>query len=183
MKRFIIILVALLCFGRIASAQQVTLGTNFIQVVDFGTINLETHIALTQHTSLGVGGRYNRWDYHRLQEDHLLNRKRSLWVGVRYWPWNVYSGWYFGAKAQYQEYNRNIFMKYKSQGDEYGLGLQFGYAFMLNEHWNLEFGAGAWGGIDYYSDFTKAELGRFMRSGKKGFVLPDDLHVGIYYIF
>lgn len=172
-----------MCFARPAEAQQVSVGTNLIQIVNFGTVNLEAHVGLSQHISLGVGGRYNRWDYHRLEEDHLLNRKRTAWLGVRYWPWNVYSGWYFGAKAQYQEYNRNLLMDYKSQGDEFGAGLQFGYAWMLNEHWNFELGAGLWGGIDIYANYTKAEMGRFIDSGRKYFILPDDLHVGIYYIF
>ena len=70
-----------------------------------------------------------------------------------------------------------------TQGDRYGGGLSAGYSRMLGEHFNIDFGLGLWTGYSIYSIYQCQTCGRRLSSGSKAFVLPNDIILGINYIF
>ncbi|MBR5925551.1 MAG: DUF3575 domain-containing protein, partial [Bacteroidales bacterium] len=97
---------------------------------------------------------------------------------------NVYSGWWVGAKAQYQEYNHGgIITKTAEEGDAFGAALAGGYSLMLKEHWNLDFGLGVWGGCTKYRKFAYPENGKITEEGHKWFFLPNEVILSLVYIF
>ena len=176
------VLAALLLSGTVCRAQNVSVSTNVVMLADFGTPNLEMGFSVGPKASLHVGGRYNNWTFR--PDDPLLNRKRTVWAGVRWWSWNVNSGFFIQGKFQYQEYNRNVLMKgLKEQGDAFGVGLGAGYAVMLSRHFNIEFGAHFWAGMTKYGTYDAAIGGYYVDSGTKFFALPDDLCLSFVYIF
>ena len=105
-------------------------------------------------------------------------------AGVRWWPWYIYSGWWFGLAGQYQEYNRGgIFSSTTEEGDAYGAALSAGYTVMLHEHLNLEIGAAGWAGRTVYTVYDCPRCGRISDSGRKWFALPSELVLSLVWIF
>lgn len=69
------------------------------------------------------------------------------------------------------------------EGDRAGLGMYAGYTYMLGSHFNLEFGLGVWGGVDWFSRYSCQSCGLTVGSGRRWFVLPDDIMIALVYVF
>ena len=195
---------ALLLPGR-AEAQQYSISTNLAGWADFGTANLEAGTAIDRHCSIHAGFRYNPWTFRPVpkealqalldgpvpeaiktfeRQDQLQNRKRAYYASLRWWPWHIYSGWWFGARGQWMEYNRGgIISPSTEEGEALGGGLSAGYTRMIHRNWNIEFGLGLWGGTTRYTTYACPTCGSVTDSGKKVFILPDDVMVALIYIF
>lgn len=188
MKRIIRIIILAAVFGSLsltASAQRFSVGTNVIGWADFVTVNGEFSAAFSRHFTANLRLRYNPWTFNEGKENQIQNRKRSVAAGVRYWPWHIYSGWWFQADGQLQEYNRGGFFGNPAteEGLAYGGVLSFGYTLMIHENWNIEFGAGAFLGGKNYTRYSCPKCGQIEDRGDKFFFLPDDLKVSFVYIF
>lgn len=204
MKRFVTILILVVTAGAyIANAQtqkpqKFSVGINAFEALNFGTPNIEVGYTLTQRMSIHAGGRYNNWGYGP-EDAGIQNRKRTAWLGVRYWPWYVNSGWFIQVKGQYNEINSNIFTqkffdpftnrtnRKKMEGDAFGGGIAAGYDVMLSKHWNIEFGLGVWCGVWTNLSTYSRRIGGYKIENEcwqnKFFVLPDDVLITFKYIF
>ena len=69
------------------------------------------------------------------------------------------------------------------EGDRVGIGLYSGYTMMLSRHFNIEFGAGFWTGLDIYRKYSCPVCGLTTDKGRKGFILPDDIMISLVYVF
>lgn len=201
MKKTVIILalcVLSAAFGPDASAQRYSVATNLVEWANLGTINAEAGVAVSRHFSVHAAARYNPWTFRPGNPDDRLtdplgdtelqfeNRKQAYSLGVRYWPWYIYTGWWFYARGQYMEYNRGgLINHWAEEGDAYGLGLGFGYTYLLRKNWNIEFGAGVWGGYRDNTRYRCTNCGTVLDqgTGKGGFFLPDDVFISLIYIF
>ena len=185
MKKIIIALVCAVFLSLDAGAQKWSLSTNIVDWANLGTMNVEAGIAVSQHWSVMAGARYNPWTFNEGNEEtQFQNRKQSYHVGVRAWPWHIYSGWWFAAHAQYQEYNRGgLVSRDTEEGDAVGLGLSLGYTLMLHKKLNVEFGIGGWGGYKWYTEYQCPKCGMIINNGEKWFVLPNELKISLMYIF
>ena len=194
MKRLIAFFISLLLSAVAAMAQTYAVAVNTADMLDLGTMSLEGSVAVGQHWSIHAGAKVNPWTFNKHDTwnglfsepdpDQKQDRKQVYAAGVRWWPWNVYSGWWVGGKAQYQEYNHGgIITKTAEEGDAFGAALSGGYSLMLKEHWNLDFGLGAWGGWTKYRKFEYPENGKLIEEGHKWFFLPNEVILSIVYIF
>ena len=177
------------------SAQEFTLSTNLLDWANLGTANLQAGVSLSRHLSLHAGARYNNWNFGSAEKGNpFQNRARTASLGLRWWPWNVSSSWWFGAKAQVEEYNRGgLFRKMKTEeGLAVGLGMGAGYSWLISDHWNLDLGLGFWTGRARYTLYRcprcgrilSSEDGRLIRDRWKWFLLPsNDVQVSLTYIF
>lgn len=167
------------------SDRHVSISTNAVNWLALGTVNANVSIALDRHFSLGAGGRYNPWTYGSGDSAKQMQmRERTANVALRYWPWFVYSGWWFDAGIQYQEYNKGgVVSRLTEEGDAYGLSLGLGYTHMLNPRINLEFGLWMWGGYKKYATYVCPLCGRKLDEGAKGFFAPDNVALSIIYLF
>lgn len=168
-----------------ASAQKIAVGTNAVDYVNLGTINLDAGISVSQHWSVHAGFKYNPWRFKQGTPDAFQNSKRTFYVGPRFWFWHVYSGWWVSAVGQYQEYNHGgwLFGDTAEEGDAWGMGLSAGYTLMLNSWFNLEFALGAWGGYTTYTSYECAECGRIVEQGFKYFIMPNTVNVSAVFVF
>ena len=175
-------------------AQNWAMAVNTADMLDLGTMSVESSVAVGQHWSINAGAKVNPWTFAKHDTWNGLfsepdpnqkqDRKQVYAAGVRWWPWNVYSGWWVGGKAQYQEYNHGgIITKMAEEGDAFGAALSGGYSLMLKEHWNLDFGLGVWGGWTKYRKYEYPENGKLIDEGHKWFFLPNELILSIVYIF
>lgn len=188
MRRVKLILVALLMTslsGGVLKAQKYSLSTNLLECARLGTLNIDASYAIDRHWSLTAGARYNPFTYHKGDsEKQFQARQQSYAVGARLWPWHIMSGWWFGAKTRWQEYNiGGIISPQTREGDRFGGGLYAGYAHMLAPFLNIEFGLGLWAGADIYKVYSCPSCGLTLDNGVKGFVLPDDITIALVYVF
>ncbi len=177
-----------------AAAQTWAVAANAADMIDLGTIGVEGSAAVAQHWSIHVGAKFNPWTFGKKDTfnglfsepnpDQKQDRKQAYAIGARWWPWNVYSGWWVGGKAQYQEYNHGgIITKTSEEGDAFGAAISGGYSLMLKEHINLDFGLGLWGGWTKYTTYACPSCGKVVDEGQKWFILPNEVILSLVYIF
>lgn len=170
-------------------------------VVDWGWFlspNLEIQYAVGRHVSLDASAIYNGWTYNNSDMQKRNRQCRQEYsLGMRWWPWYVYSGWWVGAGAQYQEYSRrpmdNVF--HKEEGDAYGITLSGGYSIHVNPWFNVDIGLGFWAGSKSYKVYESVdkacpECGKRIdrtdgsEAPSKGFFFsPEQVLISLMFIF
>ena len=178
-------MVALLLAAVSSEARRYSVSTNILGYLYLGTINMEASYGLSQHWSVNAGARFNPFTF-RLPGDgrQFQNRQQSYDLGVRLWPWHIFSGWWVAAKVKYEEYNAGgIFSQETEEGDGVGIGLSAGYSYMLHPNLNLEFGVGLWSGVKKYTVYDCPACGLTVDSGTKGFIMPNEILLSLVYVF
>ena len=172
------VILSLLCLN--IGAQTVSVSTNALDYANLGTLNAEVGVATGRHISLSAEALYNPWNW-----GETRNRQRTFSAGVRWWPWNIWAGWWVAAKGQWREYNGNLFHRdgTTEEGWAAGGGFSIGYALMLSRHFNLDFGAGFWAGSRNYTTYACPRCGRITGRGATGFIGPNDIHASLVYVF
>lgn len=185
MKRTLTLLTLLIVFAVSASAQKWSVATNIMDYVSLGTFNAEGSVATGRHITLNASARVNPWTFFEGDNGRQMqNRHQTYAAGIRYWPWHIYSGWWFSAALQYQEYNRGgIISQSTEEGDAYGISPGTGYSLMLHENLNLDFGLSFWTGQKTYITYACPSCGRVTDKGSKWFIMPNEIRVAIQYIF
>ena len=184
MKKILSFLIILLATGVAASAQQWSVGTNLLGYANMGTLNLEASAAVARHLTVVGSAQFNPWTFNKGLENQKQNRSQSYGLGVRWWPWYVYSGWWMSFKGKYEEYNRGGWKSpVTEEGDAWGASLGLGYTLMLKDYLNLEFGAGLWGGRKSFTRYACPSCGRITEQGNGWFIMPSDVMVSIVFIF
>ena len=165
------------------SGQALSVSTNFADLANRGTMSLEAGYGVSQHWSVNAGVKYNPFSFGEAP-DLRQSRQRSLSAGVRYWPWNVWSGWWAAAALRWQEYNTGGFVSPEThEGDRYGGVFRAGYAYILTPRLNLDFGLGLWGGYDVYTVYACPRCGRTVADGADYFFKMSDIIVALSFIF
>ena len=185
MIRILIAMATIILTSSAASAQKWSLSTNAVDWLVLGTSNIEGGVAVGRHLSLHTGMKINPWTFKGNESERQYQaRQQTYYGGVRIWPWNIYSGWWFETKAQYSEYNiGGIWSKKTEEGDAYGIGLAAGYTLMVHKNLNIDFGVGMWGGMKKYTVYSCPKCGIIDESGRKAFFLPDNIALALVYIF
>lgn len=166
--------------------QKWSVGTNLLGYANFLTINAEATVSVHRNWSVGLMGEYNPFYFPTKSNEsgQLQNKTITVSAGARYWPFYVHSGFFYGCKLQWDRYNSGgIFSPECEEGDAFGLGLNFGYALMLTEHLNMEFGIGFWAGGTVYRRYASTVCGKRIGSGTKAFIAPDNIVINLVYIF
>lgn len=167
-----------------AAAQNCSVSTNLAGYAWYGTMGVEAGYGVAQHWTLTAGAVYNPFVFKDEEDAVRQSKQRTVSAGGRYWPWHIFSGWWMGAKAQYQEYNEGgIKSPLTREGDRVGAGLSAGYTYMLGQHFNFEIGIGLWSGFDKYVVYECPVCGRRIDKGGKVFLLPNDLSLSVSYVF
>ena len=171
----------------VTNAQKWAISTNALSWASLGTVNVEGAYSINQHFSLNAGVAYNPWDVFSPTNLVMRNNQLGGFLGVKYWPWHVYSEWWIGGKVQYKQFEQvGILTSNLVKGDAIGAGLSAGYSFMISNHFNLDLGAGIWGGkIINYKEYKGKTIddSKLKEQGSKGFVFLDNLILSIIYIF
>lgn len=118
----------------------------------------------------------------------VQNQQKSASLGVRYWPWYVFSGWWVCAKAQYCDYaETGIWRPEYDSGKAVGGGLSAGYTLLISKNFNIEFGAGFWGGKLLEHTLANCPdpdcMDKPRESGPKNFIALNDLNISLHWVF
>lgn len=195
MKRLLLIGVLGLILPLTCGAQIWTVQTNVLDWAALGTANAEIGVSVAQHFSIVVGGRYNPWEFHGEVSDNegkpinfpIQLQQQTAYLGVRYWPWYVNSGFWLAVKGQYMASfsNTGVWRAALEEGKNgFGGGLSLGYTFMLSKHLNLELGAGGWAGVfKEYACYNSPKKFYVREEGRKTFIAPDQVSLSFVYVF
>jgi hypothetical protein len=137
-KLYILVLFAsIICLPHVF-AQQIGVKSNILYDVTT-TVNLGLEVAMAPQWTIDLPVNYNPWEF-------AGNRKLKHWLiqpEARYWFCERFNGHFVGLHTHIGEYNigglQSIGLKNsRYQGNFYGVGLTYGYQWILGRRWNLE---------------------------------------------
>ena len=189
MRKLLILLFLSCCSAGPAAAQRFGVKTNALHWATAGTLNAGLEAGLGKRTSLELTGDYNPWTLDRDE-----NRKLKFWSVMpefRYWLCERFNGHLFGLHSGYGEYNisgvRIPFQNKSTQEHRYegwatGIGISYGYTWILGKRWNLEANIGAGYIYTKYDKYECKTCGRFKGNQKKHYFGPTKAGISLIYI-
>ncbi len=179
--------------GHSAYTQNIGVKTNLI-ADGLLSPNLGLEIGLAPKWTLELIGEFNGWTLsHQRQWKHWLAMPEA-----RYWFCDRFSGHFLGIEAHGGQYNiggfdgkYNLFgtnaHKLKDtryQGWFVGGGITYGYAWILNRHWNLEAEIGIGYSYTRYDRFRCVGCGKKIENDKShNYVGPTKAALNVVYLF
>lgn len=152
------------------------------------TINMGIEIGLSDYLTLDLSGSYNPFEFSSNKKiKHLLVQPE-----LRYWVYEPFNGHFLGAHAIYSQFNvGNVSLpldiypnlkNYRYEGFGYGLGLSYGYQWILKGRWNLEFSLGL--GYIYldYERYQCQSCGDKLGEGNKNYFGPTKIGLSLIYL-
>jgi len=175
-----------------AKAQDVAIKTNLLSDA-FMNVNLGIEVGLAPRWSIDVSGDFNGWT---LSD----NRKWKHWFvqpEARYWLCEALGGHFFGVHAMAGQYNiGHLDMDFKFLGTDFGklkdsryqgwfggLGVAYGYAWLLGKHWSLEGEIGVGWLHTKYDKFECEGCGRRVGSARHDYFGPTKAAINLVYVF
>lgn len=194
MKKIIILLLALVVSVGVAKAQDFAVKTNLLYDATL-TANAGIEIGVTPKWSVDLSGNFNAWTLsHGKKWKHWLVQPE-----LRYWFCDAFAGHFVGAHALAGQYNAghidmgaleflglgfSDLKERRHQGWYGGLGVAYGYSWILSKHFNLEAELGLGWIYTKYDTFECAGCGRKVESGKtRHYVGPTKAALSLVYIF
>lgn len=189
MKKLILgIFLAVWWCGNHACAQDIAAKTNLLYWTTT-TPNIGMEFGLGEQTTLELTGGYNPWTLDKEQ-----NKKLKHWLVMpefRYWLCERFNGHFFGIHTGYTFYNisgvRIPFQgketaDHRYQGWATGLGISYGYSWILGKRWNIEATIGFGYAYSNYDKYECATCGRFKGSRDKHYFGPTKAGISLIYI-
>lgn len=193
MKLKLNILVVMLALFSDVRAQHVAIKTNIISDV-FLSPNLGVEVGLAPRWTIDLTGQLNAWT---LSHD----RRWKHWIlqpEGRYWFCDRFAGHFLGAHLLGGQYNAGGFngrihflgtdtrklTNARYQGWFAGVGVAYGYAWILGRHWNLEAEIGLGYAYTRYDKFPCAKCGKKIAEDRPHhYVGPTKAAVNLVYLF
>ncbi len=153
-----------------------------------GTFNLGAEFRLSNYLTLDLSANYNPWTF----SDNRKLKHIQVQPELRYWVHEPFNGHFLGAHVNYTNFNvgnlnlpLNIFSDLKDhrlQGNGYGVGVAYGYQWLLSPRWSMEASLG----LGYmYLDYSRYEChtcGKKLNKDNKHYFGPTKLGVSLIYI-
>lgn len=189
---FAAFLAGVFCCTPTIHAQQVSVKTNILYDAT-ASINLGAEVTVAPRWSLDLSGDYNAWTFSN-------GRRWKHWFlqpEARYWLCEGTIGHFVGLHAlggkynighlgfarDFLGYNFSNLKDHRYQGWMAGVGVAYGYSWMLHKHWNIEAELGIGWIHAKYDTFECKGCGRRVGSGHKNFVMPTKAAVNLVYVF
>ena len=182
-----------LLWGSRVEGQNVAVKTNLLYDALLN-VNLGVEVGLSSRWTLDVSADYNGWTLsHGRKWKHWL-----LQPEVRYWFCDRFSGHFLGGHLLGGQYNAgglkngisflgtdfSRLSNRRYQGWFTGVGIAYGYAWILGKHWNLEAEVGIGYIYTRYDIFPCASCGtKLVEDAKHHYVGPTKAAVNLVYTF
>ena len=144
---FLLLSAALWGLPRRAAAQIFAVRANALAACG-ATLNAGAEAALTDNWSLELSGYWNP-----VQTASLSMNFHAVQLGGRYWFYESFVGHFLGQHLTYADYDLGSRTR-RYKGHAYGLGVSYGYAWMLSKRWNVAVEAGV---SDYWRKYVGLE--------------------------
>lgn len=175
----ILILSGVLFCCQSAVAQRVAVKTNALDWLTL-TPNISLEARLNSRLTLDIGFAVNPVTSpiaDKIKPSHFRFQPE-----LRYWFNRPMARHFVGFAPMFADYNVQWNTR-KYQGDLFAFGFNYGYALVLNRHWNVEFSAGVGIGRIRCYKYTTAEDRPAKPNYTKWAPMPVDLSVSFAYIF
>lgn len=174
------------------SAQEVALKTNVASDA-FLNVNLGAEVSVAPRWSVELTGDFNAWS--------LSGGKRwKHWIAQpegRYWFCEALGGHFVGLHALFGQVNVGhldtdfkflgtdfgVLRDHRYQGWVGGVGVAYGYSWLLGKHWNLEAEIGLGWVHASYDVYECAGCGRRVDKGRHNYVGPTKAAINLVYVF
>ena len=146
------------------------------------TINLGMETRVDSLWTIDLSGNYNAWKLgSNKQIKHWLIQPEA-----RYWLREAFGGHFFGFHLMGGQYNvANVKLLgtngYRYQGWLMGAGISYGYAWRLDERWNLEASLGLGYARLAYDKYPCGECGARIKSSHTNYFGPTRASISIIY--
>lgn len=175
-----------------AGAQKLAVKTNILYDAT-ATVNLGVEAKVAPQWTVDVSGNFNAWDISGHKWKHW-----ALQPEARYWFCQAWSGHFVGAHLIAGQYNfGNLDMPFKFLGTDFrnlknyryqgwmgGLGIAYGYSWILDRHWNIEAEIGLGWLYTRYDRFECADCGRKVETKHPhNYVGPTKAALNLIYTF
>lgn len=185
MKRNLCLLLLLISVS--LAAQNVAVKTNLLYDAT-ATVNLGAEIGLSPKWTLDLSANYNGWTFNE-------NRKWKHWLAqpeARYWLCERFNGHFVGAHLLGGQYNvggiklpfglyKNL-EDYRYEGWYAGVGLVYGYQWLLGKRWSIEAALGLGYIRAHYDQYDCPHCGEWRGSGNKNYLGVTKAAVSLIYI-
>lgn len=191
----------MLCLGvSCIQAQALAVKTNLLSDMTL-TPTIGGEVSLGTRSSLNLVYGINPWTF---RSDTHGHRKAKFWVLMpeyRWWSCSVFNGHFFGVHAMGGQFNamnvnlpipgaffggdniRSQVRHSRYQGGYAGLGLTYGYQWILSRHWNLEAEVGLGYNYVWYDKYGCGECEGKVKSGHTNYAGITKLGLSVLYIF
>ena len=174
------ILCVLLFVGSMTSlsAQHIGLKTNGV-LLGTASPNIGVEFGLGRKFSLSNEGRYNPITF----KPDLFWKHWLVQPELRWWYCHRYAGSFWGLLGFYGEYNVNIpkTTKFRYEGNLYGVGLSYGYSWILNNRWNIEAVVGAGYARMKYDKYECGDCGEKLGTYERNYIGPTRAAISLIY--
>lgn len=177
MKRILIILIFIIGFWHIATAQDVAIKTNTLYWLTT-TPNLGVEFSLSKKMTLELAGAYNPWTF---KDD----KKMHFWLAqpeLKYWFCEKFNGHFVGLHlhgAQYYGgFNSKLYDGYLAGG-----GFTYGYDWILSPHWNIEAAIGIGYAHLWYKQSDRIPCEKCFERKHKNYFGPTKVAISLTYLF
>ncbi len=153
------------------------------------TLNLGVEIGTGDKTTLEIMGGYNPWVLN--QAKHMKIKHAMVMPEFRYWFCEKFNGHFIGAHTGYAFYNiggiqlphvPQPMKEHRYQGWATGLGVAYGYQWVIGKRWNLEASLGAGWVYTRFDKYQCVECGRFRGSSDHHYFGPTKAAISFIYI-
>lgn len=170
----------------------VGLKTNFLYDATL-TANAGIEFGLAPKWSMDISGNFRGWMNGEQTWKHWLVQPEA-----RYWFCDIFAGHFVGVHGIAGQFNWGAFEKaydfintpfsyledHRAQGWGFGAGVAYGYAWVLNRHWNIEAEVGAGFIRTIYDVYDCGECASVIDSGvKHTYYGPTKVAVNLIYVF
>ena len=162
-----------------ASAQYFGVGTN-AALLATGTLNVSLEATLAPHWTTEVSLMWNPVKTRKLQAGVI-----AIQPGVRYWFFEEYAGHFLSAHLAAAQYDVGN-VRFHRKGWLAGIGISYGYAWLLSTRWNLTLEAGAalyWMKDDKRDHYVPPLQDEYIRRSRRVTFGPSKCAVTFSYLF
>ena len=165
------------------------------------TPNIGAELRLGSRSTVNLVYGINPWTFHSESHGERKVRHWILMPEYRWWTCSPFNGHFLGVHAFGGEYNasnvslpipgaffggENLTKEVKDkryQGWFAGVGVTYGYQWILAKHWNLEAEVGVGYGYLDYDKYKCGECGKKLDSGHSNYIGLTKLGLSILYLF
>lgn len=152
------------------------------------TPNIGIEIAFKHKMTFELSGGYNPFEY----SDSKSWKHWIIWPETRYWLYETFSGHFFGLHGVFSEFDiggidmpieKLSELKYRHiKGGINGLGISYGYAWIISNNLTFEFTVGAGYGRLNYGVYTTGKNRYKINDGKKHYIGPTKGAISFVYV-
>lgn len=185
MKRTGLFFMMILVFGTCSYGQKIAVKTNALYWAT-ATPNLAVELGLGKRVTLDIAGGYNpfTFDGNRKWKHYLIQPE------IRYWLCERFNGHFFGLHTGYMNYNVSklplLYSKdakhHRYEGWLTGVGLSYGYQWILGRRWNLEAELGVGYIHTNYTKYDAMKCGACQGEFRKNYVAPTRAAISVVYL-